>query len=233
VSRPWKKTRPEEDDEMKTSKGGIFDELRAELEAWEKKHATAATAVVRRADWAGRVTDGRAEWTNALGNFLAEAGARRNLNVQPRRLYFSRDQRGQGHNAKKDRPARTDDAGEFLCDLVWYRYGADENWWRAPASEPLQLDLAVEAEWGALGRLDVDNEYHEFVVAEDFCKLLHVDAKARLFLTDTDDAHRSSFCTMLSVLRRRSGLRRGSICVWIWDREASWRQIGRPAVFYP
>ena len=166
-------------------------------------------------------------------NFLAEAGVRRRHGVRPRRLYFSRDAWGEGHNAKHDRPARKDDIGEFLCGLVWLVQGADPEWWTAPADAPLRLALAVEAEWGALGSLDIDNEYHEYVVAEDFAKLLQVRAETRLLLTCTDDAHLAGFSRMLSRLRVRSGLPEGAACVWWWDRDAEWRQIGRPRILRP
>lgn len=85
----------------------------------KKELATARAitgAVTKRSDYKGQVIDSRTAWTNGIVNALARAGKALRFDVYPTRLYYSRDQRGQGHNSKQDRPRRPDDAGEYMVD---------------------------------------------------------------------------------------------------------------------
>ncbi len=210
-----------------------YCDLLSDVRRWLDQRPTIESAVLLRSDQTHpELFDRRAEWTNALLNALADIGRDRNFYIEPTRLYFSRDARGQGHNSKYDKPRwQGDDTSEFMTDLTWWYSCQDLPWWDLPLGAALQLDLVVESEWGWMEGRNYD--HHIEVVAADFCKLLFSRADHRLLLTSCSNADKERFLNSLQRLRARSGLSPHEVCVWLWDDKATWSHMIEPTVVYP
>lgn len=209
------------------------DRILAYFVKWINSKRSIDNCILFRSDFAIQETDySRAIWTNIIINGLCQIGRDLKYDTQPYKLYLSQDKRGQKHNSCFDKPNQNEnDIGEFLCDLCWYKYGLADPYWSLEESSPIFLQLALESEWGWLEGGDID--FHIGVVADDFCKLLHIEAQNRLFITCANANSKYKLIEVLSSLRRRAGKQVGEILIWYWDYDASINSITKPEIVRP
>jgi hypothetical protein len=119
-------------------------------------------------------------------------------------------------------------------DLCWYDYGKEDiDYWKNENLDKICLELVVESEWGDLKIPSENADYHINLIADDYVKLLHLNATKRLFITSADDPLKDNLIKILKRLRTCSGLLHGDICIWYWDLYAKWQDMDNPEVIFP
>lgn len=146
-----------------------------------------ASAVTARSDRLADVPrDTSSAWTNVLLNTLLSMGADEGWTTYPARRYWSQGKKG-GMNTSYDRPARTDDRGEYLFDACWTTYPRTTAGWigalgNASGIARPRLELSCECEWAERVGDDPDAERRAGRILDDFAKLIDAPAQHRLMM---------------------------------------------------
>jgi hypothetical protein len=213
-----------------------YDLILKSFKEWCNERPSLKKRVILRGDCKTVPIDTRAAWTNAVLNGLIYIGQNKfGFDTQPYRLYFSsKNKYSQGHKSCFNRPKRDPkDCGEFLVDLCWYDYGKEDiEYWKNENLKKTSLNLVVESEWGCLQKPSENADTHLRLIADDYVKLLHLNAEKRLFISSTDKPLKGDLIKMLERLRRCCGLMQGDICIWYWDFNAKWQDMDKPEVFF-